>query len=434
MKREERFHKKLIGLVLIGVALALFSSCSKENEEDAPLLNPASIKILQDDFSDRTLDLTPGDGVMLATYTTQDEKVIFVLMTNEAEIIWRKDFGITAELYPGTGDGSDLRIDQILYEGNGVFSLLATESGLDSRFLKINTQGELILDETNFFTLTNGYYRYGMLLDKEQSYISFGSVGTGRAFLSKQSSSGEVIFREVFSESLSGSQAVTGCVETNAGDLVVAGTFLPDPFIDISPFVFLRKYSADGEVLWSNRYELEPLGASLNTVSLNEGYGKDLIENPDGTFSFFINQPDQNADQSRARLVKFSSEGDFIKEDLINLASTNLIGGTSKNLSNSQDQGTIGQSLTRKADGTYIGIVNRYNESGSQFGTNLRTPHFPYIFELSASGDLINMEFSDRVYSTFYTTCITLSNGKTAIYGRIISVGEDSKPLIIIQE
>ena len=413
---------------------ALLVGCNKDDSDESPLLNPSSIKILQDDFSDRTLDLTPGDGVMLATYTTADEKIIFVLMNNEAEIIWRKDFGLFAEVYFTVGEPLRYRIDQILYEGNGVFSISAVDFGGDARFLKINTQGEIIFDENEFFTLTNGYYRYGMLLDTEQNYISFGALGTGRAFLSKHAPNGDLIFRKIFVESVDGSQAVTGCVETNSGELVLAGTFLPGALSDTSPGFFIRKYSAAGDELWSKRYELDPLPVATNTSSLNAGYGKDLIQNPDGSFSFLLNDPNQNADPSKARLVKFSSEGDFVKEDFINLASTNLIGGHSVSLLGSIYQGTIGQSLTRKADGTYMGIVNRYNESDSRSGSNLRTPHFPYIFELNSGGDLVNMEFSDRVYSSFYTTCVTLSNGKTAIYGRIISIGEDSKPLIIIQE
>jgi len=420
------------------LAFALLVGCNKDDSDENPLLNPSSIKILQDDFCERTLDLVPGDGVMLAAYTTLDNKIIFVLLTNDGEIIWRKDIGLTAFINENSNESTDMRIEAIIYEGNGVFSIIGNYN-FDGRIIKINTEGEIVSDQSGFFTLTSGYYRFGVFQDEAQNYISYGFTGgTNRLFFSKHSLNGDLIFRTIFSEA-SGqafydSQAVTGCVELESGEFVLVGTYLAADLDEIAPVYFIRKYTAEGEEVWSKRYELELIPNSNTDEYRNYIPGGELLKNPDGTFSFLMNDVIRSADRSIARLIKFSSEGDLLGEQFIDLATTNLIGGNSLNRANISRQGTIGQSLAQRADGSYIGIVNRYDESGTPSGSNFRTPHFPYIFELSAGGDLVNLEFSDRVYSTFYTTCVTLSNGKTAIYGRIISVGETSKPLIIFQE
>ena len=435
IKNTTYYYYSQLSLWMI-LVLVLFVGCTKDNSDKDALLIPSSIKILQDDFSDRTLDLVPGDGVMLAVYTTIEEKVICALLTNEGEVIWRRDIGVTTMLYP-LFSSSDMRIEEIIYEGNGVFSIMGRSNG-DGRIIKINTEGEIVSDQSNFFTLTNGYHRFGVFKDKAQNYISYGFTGTGRSFLSKHTPSGDLIFRNIFSEtsgsSFNDNQAVTGCVQLESGEFVLAGTYTPSNLAEFASVYFIRKFTSDGEEVWYRRYELDPIPSATTLGSGNNIFGRDLILNPDGTFSFLMNDADRSTDRSKARLIKFSSEGNFLSEQFIDLATTNLIGGNSLSPENPNYQGTIGQSLVQKADGSYVGIVNRYDESGTQFGSNLRTPHFPYIFELDQGGNLVNMQFSDRVYSTFYSTCVSLSNGKTAIFGRIISIGETSKPLIIIQE
>jgi hypothetical protein len=418
---KNTFWRQLV--VLLWLSIFFLLGCSKEEAQDEPLLQPSTIKILQEDPTDRTFDLVAGDDCMLASYFKEGGSAVFVLLNNEAEIIWRKELGFTSEEFAG-------RIDYILYEGNGVFSIFGRE-----RFVQINREGEILKDENDYFLLINSYAKMGVFKNRDGNYVSFGAsfFGTSRSFLSLHTPMGELIFRKVFLTQSGGFEAVTDCFELPNGDFLAVGTFKPQTAGDQAGF-YVRKFSSEGDEIWEKFHERGEVSSELAFVGSSHLFGRELLPHEDGTFSYILNDYELNSESSTSFIVRLSTDGDVLSEEPLNLAPTNIVAGSTSDLGNLNNQKYGGSAIARNSDGSYTGIANRIYEStpGSNI-TNL-PPHFPYTFRLDGDGNLIDSDFSDRVYSTFYTSCVRLSNGKTAIYGRIISIGEVSKPLIILQE
>lgn len=409
--------------VLLWLSVFILTGCAKEEAQDEPLLQPSTIKILQEDPTDRTFDLVAGDDCMLATYFKEGGSAVFVLLNNEAEIIWRKELGFTSEEFEG-------RIDYILYEGNGVFSIFGRV-----RFVQINREGEILRDENDYFMLINSYAKMGVFKNSDGNYVSFGASQTAssRSFLSVHTPMGELIFRKVFLTGSDGYEAASDCLELPNGDYILVGTFKPRVAGNQAGF-YVRKYSSEGDKIWERFHERGEVSSELTYVGSSHIFGRELLPHTDGTFSYILNDHELNSESSTSFIIRLSADGDILSETPLNLAPTNIVAGSTSDLGNLVNQKYGGSAIARNSDGSYTGIANRIYEStpGSDI-TNL-PPHFPYTFRLDAGGNLVEADFSDRVYSTFYTSCVRLSNSKTAIYGRIISIGEVSKPLIILQE
>jgi hypothetical protein len=409
--------------LLLWLSVFILLGCAKEEAQDEPLLQPSAIKILQEDPTDRTFDLVAGDDCMLATYFREGGSAVFVLLNNEAEIIWRKELGFTSEEF------EDL-IDFILYEGNGVFSIFGRE-----RFVQINREGEILKDENDYFLLINRYAKMGVFKNSDGNYVSFGASqsATSRSFLSVHTPTGELIFRKVFLTQSGGFEAVTDCLELSNGDYLLVGTFKPQVAGNQAGF-YVRKFSSEGDEIWEKYHERGAVSSELTFVGSSHLFGRELLPHTDGTFSYILNDYELNSESSTSFIVHLSADGDIMNEAPLNLAPTNIVAGSTSDLGNIGNQKYGGSAIARNSDGSYTGIANRIYESTPGSDITNRPPHFPYTFKLDAAGNLIDSDYSDRVYSTFYTSCVRLSNGKTAIYGRIISIGEVSKPLIILQE
>ncbi len=242
--------------------LVLLVGCVSDGAQDlSPTLQPSSVAIDSSNTWVRTfagpdygaffdIALTP-DGNFLAVGTTNHLHVppysgdaLFMKLTLEGDVLWEQTWG---------GDGYEQAMSVGLAEDGGYYIFGETDShGAGDRdffLLKLTEHG------TKDWFLTFGRARrewpFGMLRLSNGDLLIYGFteplVGSGRnQYAVRVRPDGDVIW-EYVGESI-GEELVLDALETAEGDLVLA--------VAVDEDGKLVKLDADGNVQWTNRYEL----------------------------------------------------------------------------------------------------------------------------------------------------------------------------------
>jgi hypothetical protein len=245
------------------IFIFLFTGCVSDGSQDlSPTLTPTNVAAESSDTWIRTFEgpdygaffdiaLTP-DGNILAVGTTNHLHVppysgdaLFMKLTFDGDVLWERTWG---------GDGYEQAMSVQLAEDGGFYIFGETDSyGAGDRdffLLKLTENGTE--DWFRTFGRVHREWPFGMLRLSNGDLLIYGFteplVGSGRnQYAIRVKPDGDVIW-EYIGESI-GEELVLDAIETAEGNLVLAVAVEEDgKLVELDP---------DGNVQWTNRYELE---------------------------------------------------------------------------------------------------------------------------------------------------------------------------------
>lgn len=398
------------------IAMIMFQfSCKKDYMNDS-LIKAENFKVYDDKAIGDVFDIVAGNGVALFLYVDFTQQYKFKLIDLEGNEIWDKSFGITV-------DQSSDRIIEVLHEPDETFTIV-----IGRRVFRINYDGEIIQDIENFTNLSDFYSFTSFKLANNGNYLILGiaNLSGNRAFFGEYTKNGEEVFKDLFSINVMSSNTFGSILEKNNSTYLVGGAFTSlNPSLENQ--IFVIEYSTLGERLSEHYYNVSDYASSqLSSVTNNSCKG--LFTTSNGDLLFASNAFVDLKKDKGALLFKINSSWTIDKVQFLNLSSTNSLG-----LSNDG----LGESILRRRDGTFIGVIHEDENLASplfnDIAMNFDAQTYSYLFELNRDGEITGMEFINRNYANTFVGLCELSNGKIAMFGKILSFGENNKLAVLIK-
>ncbi len=411
---------KLLAKMIL-VPFVLFISCGKEISEPDRALTPTALFAyeLEDVFN--VIELTPGEGVALITYTDRSEFYNFMLVKNDGELLWTSRFRVRVN--PGS---ALVQFIQVIAMPDGTFGALYQKGlyiiDLDG---SISPQPQAVFNELGF----NSQDHIRVLDDG--TFLIAGQVflGGNRGFIAAFTANGTMLYRHLLTINVGGTTHYTSSTPLPDGSFLFAGTFTSNvPSLDNS--FFISKLTAQGNLLWTKIHPFSPFEtAPLNISQFLTVQGRDLLPLRDGSFVYLLNPRGPELADQRMRLVYVNDEGDeILPHSFINHAAINT---TNFSL------GARRAAMVLNSDGSITGLgTTAYPIAlGNVFLTaplSYSEPQRSFYFNLDGNGQPQFTDDIDRNYSNAFTAIAKLSDGRTMIAGTQLALGIDLQIITLI--
>lgn len=399
-------------LVLI-LPFVLLLNCKKEESNFSPLY-PENLKLFQDPEVKLVLEAVPGDGVVLLRYIDNFDQYQFKLIDNSGKELWTKNFGYQYEIlvYPNTAFIKLGTAVDVLYDVDKTFAIIR-----GNRLEKINHQGEVVFNDTSFFSGLETVDISKIMLGRNDRYLFLGgsNISGNRAVAIEFDRQGKRNFI-VPSSNIGSVNKFSDALILENGDYLVAGVNLGGIH---SMNLALIKANGSLEVL------------KTHDIKNFEGEGRTLLPTDNGDNIFLVSASNPNLEDRRSRIYRFNELGEIMEINYLDLADFNYCRS---------------HSLLKKADGSFFGLAKTADEVPEilDFKPNstllvakpgtYTPPNFSYHFSLNKEGQIQNQTYFQSNYSNFFNSAMQLSNGNLLIYGAIQSLGEEVKLSILINK
>lgn len=202
----------------------------------------------------KSIVLDDSSNVYVTGYITISNSEIYTIKYNKNGIFqW-------GQVYSGSGNENDRAYAIVVDELRCVYiagSCKSAQTGYDCILLKYNSNGIMLWDAEYNGTANGDDKAYGIVVDRSNNIIMAGeclNTGSGYDYVTiKYNSSGEVLWKKIYSNASNGDDRAYGLVSDTIGNIYVTGTSV----IDKSPGsedMLTVKYNQNGNEMWTARY------------------------------------------------------------------------------------------------------------------------------------------------------------------------------------
>lgn len=432
-------HRILHIIFILFVGLVL-SACQKDDLSPNNL-GMDDVILYQDKDVDIVTDVVAGNGNVLIVYSTlvnnSDSLVRTVkLVQNDGTEIWTKSLNGTDGLISwdfGNLVFLDLKeqLVQVIFDKDGSFTFFSVRGsafeGRVLRLIKINIQGEVVLDNHDFLNLPLEFSFQEIAQNSIGNYFFLGKVGfEGKANFAEYTPDGIEVFNENFETNSNSATSFTSMLFNPDGTYTVGGYFQSYEPNTMSEIIICT-YSDTGALLWSKTIETIPSSLESGLFGrFRTSAGRKLFRNENGSLTYLVSASGSIAGYNVAKLYEFSAEGEMVKSQDLDFLNLNVCSGADP---------FFGNSIIQRNNGAIIGLVNGVTSTlNENFNSTINyiDPHYSYYYEVNNSGDITKMDFVQSEQSNYFTAIEKLSNGNIMMVGTTLSLGLDVKLIAVI--
>ncbi|MCZ4409837.1 hypothetical protein O3Q51_13535 [Cryomorphaceae bacterium 1068] len=404
----------------------LFSGCQKSDDPSDGIQEISQVKILGDWNVANSHTVVAGNGVYILLFSDVESQYIAKLMTNEGAELWTKNISEETGLIASE---ESLAIEEGLYDTDGTFVFFSHR-----RLFKIDLQGEVVYDNPDFLSAFSSGVSFISILNafvtSDGGYLVTGSirVGTGntRAYYTKYSKEGDVIFSKTYFIDTGGNMGITGAVEQD-GFYMLGGYYSVTSGTGNNQF-YLLKISSSGKLVWAQNH------STLSTdffypFSYEAILGRELIPLANEQTMYIMVPPNEFMADRRSKGFILDETGAVVDSIFFDLSDSNAAGGAHPG---------IGKGIVQTNENCFVGIINPI---ASIEGTvlpneinvpiNYEIPNFGYVYTIDAFGRIEDMKYVNRSLSNTFTAIALLSNGNTLIFGVQASINNEVRLILI---
>ncbi len=384
--------------------LVSFSLSCKKEDTSVPLVQTKSIKVFSDNNIYWTVGAVAGDGVVLLVYVDNSLEFKFKLIDNTGKEIWTKTYGYKYQL------GSQVFL-QVLLDADNTFAIIYN-GGLK----KIDLDGNIVFNNDSFLGSINNVSVYRVTTSSNNSYLILGTFSS-RAYIAEVSKEGLVKFSRLYAFSVNGSNTYTDVIKLSNGGYLAAGIFNSNTPTLKSAF-YITSLNSTGIVEYTKKTDIDSCDCQ----------GREFLKLSDNNYALLVSPYGDFSKENRSRLYITNDSADILNIKYIDLSDRNYGSGHSP---------FFGNGLLKNNSGNLIGIIKTAYEitTASAFSNatshNYSKPQYDYVYTLNTSSYTLNQFYINKNYSTYYNSIVKMSNGKTLIFGAIMSLGDELKLMII---
>lgn len=415
-------------IVIFGF-LAMASCSEKEQSSPSTSLKQSYLKVFQDIRAEKTFQISVGGDYALCGYRLTTNQIQVMLLNKNGEEVWKRDL-----------NGTVMR--QILYqESTGLFHVIVSKD-----LYKFTIEGVLAEYHPLFFdVLPISYNPQNYVLTPESDYLLFGSIlSNSRAFISKISSAGKEIFRDVYVVDLFGRNSFTDGIIEEDGSIVAAGC--RNSIVDTIPnVVFLVKYDYKGKLLSERVGSIGNPNFIEGGDLLGNSFGRELIKQGNNGYLYSTAPPQSSSSSLVSKIYNLSFYTDPFEKVELGDSFKNYVAGNGGTFprfvvgTNGFEMSSVGRGMIKLKNGKIFGVVNESLSNdldgfiGSSDLTEL-TRINAYIYLLNSDGEIDYKTDVDRSYNNAFSGVAQFNSGEILVFGLSRSLGGNSKLTLLAYE
>ncbi|MFY0672881.1 MAG: hypothetical protein JXQ87_05730 [Bacteroidia bacterium] len=391
-------------------------ACVKEPLK--PEIELTGIHLIEVENIEYVIDAISIDNQLLVTIIDKAKQYHFILLDENLNQVWIKTFEQINEPVQRRA------LQSVLYDGNNTISVFWADG-----LLRFDTQGNII---DFHFTFFEGHPVYGLnmkraMIIENGNYLIIGSILSGsgnRGYSAVFDQNGSNVYSNFSAFSSKGDNILSDVVKKPNGEYLVTGLFDSDSPTEKPTSLIAQRLDAEGKIIETTYTAISSNSGPLPVATIN-GRGQGLVNNNNGTYSYFVNPKLNGSENSTLKCFRINGKGDILNTIAIPLPALHVSGGTvpyiNKGVTTDSRSNIIG--VTREAEGIPFNNVVANNENGS----NLTSPHNSRYFIISQEGEVLKTGDINQELSNYFNVAVTRPDDKTFLVGKQLSFDNNFK-------